>query len=50
VKEDLEVRIVSRGLTPEVARQMNILEVGIEGDNQYIKTLFGASESATYDL
>jgi hypothetical protein len=29
---------------------MNILEVGTEGDNQYIKAMFGGSESGIYDL
>jgi len=50
LKEDLEVTIVSRGVTPQVVRPLNILEVGTEGDDQYIKAMFGGSESGVYDL
>lgn len=50
VKEDLEVTIVSRGVSPQVVRPLNILEVGTEGADQYIKAMFGGSESGVYDL
>ena len=50
VKEDLEVTIVSRGVTPQIVRPLNILEVGTEGDDQFIKAMFGGSESGVYDL
>jgi len=50
IKTDLEVSIVSRGVTPPTVRPMNILEVGVEGDNQFILAMFGGSESGVYDL
>ncbi len=50
VKEDLEVTIIARGVTPPIVRMMNVLEVGVTGTNHYIKCLMGGSESGVYDL
>jgi hypothetical protein len=50
IKDDIEVSIVSRGTNVPIVRRMNILEVGTEGTVQYIKAMFGGSESGVYDL
>lgn len=50
VKEDLEVSLVSQGMTPKIVRMMNVLEVGVDGSNQFINVLFGGSESGVYDV
>ena len=50
VKSDLEIVLVSKGVTPPIVRPMNILELGTEGENQFIRAMFGGSESGVYDL
>ena len=50
VKDDIEVSIVSQGVSPPIVRMLNILEVGVDGNKQYINAMFGASESGVYDL
>ena len=41
---------MSKGITIPIERPMNILEVGVEDGNQFIKAMFGGSESGVYDL
>jgi hypothetical protein len=47
VKEDLEVSLV-HSAKPEIVRLMNVVEVGYNGADQYIKAKFGGSESGVY--
>jgi hypothetical protein len=47
-KNDLEVFIVSK--TRNITTPINIVEVGVDGSDQYLKVKFGGSESSVYDL
>ena len=47
-KNDLEVFAVST--TRNITTPINIVEVGVDGSDQYLKVKFGGSESSVYDL
>lgn len=45
---DLEVSVIGRNRN--IVTKINVVEVGPDGDDQYIKVKFGGSESDIYDL
>jgi hypothetical protein len=45
---DLEVSVIGRN--KNIVTKINVVEVGPDGDDQYIKVKFGGSESDIYDL
>jgi hypothetical protein len=47
-KNDLEVFAVAR--TRNIVTPINVVEVGVDGADQYMKVKFGGSESSVYDL
>jgi len=47
-KNDLEVFAVAR--TRNIITPINVVEVGVDGADQYLKVKFGGSESNVYDL
>jgi hypothetical protein len=47
-KNDLEVFAVAR--TRNIITPINVVEVGVDGADQYMKVKFGGSESSVYDL
>jgi len=47
-KDDLEVQVEAR--TRKIITKINVVEVGQDGDVQFIKVKFGGSESDIYDL
>jgi len=49
VQSDLEVSIVSQS-NSSLVRYINVIEVGNDSGNKYIKVKFGGSESGLYDV
>jgi hypothetical protein len=49
VQSDIEVSIVSQS-NSSLVRYINVIEVGNDSGNQYIKVKFGGSESGLYDV
>ncbi len=47
-KNDIEVFAVAR--SRNITTPINVVEVGVDGSDQYLKVKFGGSESAIYDI